>query len=57
MARITIFRGNRRITIDAAKAWFWTPSWQAGEREATKDIRAGRVERHQSDREFLKSLE
>jgi AbrB family looped-hinge helix DNA binding protein len=46
-----------RKSIDATQAWFWTPSWQAGERKATKDIEAGRVERYGSDREFLKSLE
>jgi len=46
-----------RKSIDATQAWFWTPSWQAGERKATEDIKAGRVERYGSDREFLKSLE
>jgi antitoxin MazE len=29
--------------IDADQAWFWTPEWQAGEREAEEDLRAGRV--------------
>ncbi|HEV8574232.1 MAG TPA: AbrB/MazE/SpoVT family DNA-binding domain-containing protein [Dehalococcoidia bacterium] len=29
--------------IDADQAWFWTPEWQAGEREADEDIKAGRV--------------
>jgi AbrB family looped-hinge helix DNA binding protein len=29
--------------IDADQAWFWTPEWQAGEREAEEDIKAGRV--------------
>ncbi len=29
--------------IDADQAWFWSPEWQAGEREAEEDIRAGRV--------------
>ncbi len=24
--------------IDASQAWFWTPAWQAGEREASLDI-------------------
>jgi antitoxin PrlF len=46
-----------RKAIDSTQAWFWTPSWQAGEREATEDVRAGRIERHLSDREFLKSLD
>ena len=29
--------------IDASQAWFWTREWQQGEREASDDIRAGRV--------------
>jgi len=29
--------------IDADQAWFWTPEWQALEREADEDIKAGRV--------------
>ena len=29
--------------IDADQAWFWTPEWQAGERAADDDIKAGRV--------------
>lgn len=42
--------------IDASQAWFWTREWQAGEREADADIRAGRVTRHTSDEDFLASL-
>jgi len=29
--------------IDADHAWFWSPEWQAGERAADEDIKAGRV--------------
>ena len=43
--------------IDASQAWFWTPEWQAGEREAEGDIAAGRVTRFDSDTEFLAWLE
>lgn len=28
-------------TIPADQAWFWTPEWQAGEREASEAIRHG----------------
>ena len=42
--------------IDAAQAWFWTPEWQAGEREASADLAAGRVLVHNSDEAFLASL-
>ncbi len=43
--------------IDADQAWFWTPEWQAGEREADADIAAGRVETFESGEEFLAALE
>ena len=43
--------------IDPEQAWFWTPEWQEGEREADEDIAAGRVTRYDSDEEFLKYLE
>lgn len=36
--------------------WFWTPEWQAREREADEDILAGRVTRHATDDDFLKAL-
>jgi antitoxin PrlF len=29
--------------IDSSQAYFWSPSWQAGEREASADLAAGRV--------------
>jgi AbrB family looped-hinge helix DNA binding protein len=43
-------------TVRTSQAWFWTPSWQAGEREASEDIAAGRVVRHESGEAFLASL-
>lgn len=43
--------------IDSTQAWFWTSSWQAGEREASADIAAGRVEIFKSGEDFLASLE
>jgi antitoxin PrlF len=43
--------------IDATQAWFWTPAWQAGEREATADIKAGRTEVFKTSEDFLSSLE
>ncbi len=47
-------RQTRRLK---SQAWFWTPEWQAKEREADEDIAAGRVRRFMSDEEFLASLE
>jgi len=35
------------------QAWFWTPEWQAKEREADAAIREGRFTRFDSVEEFL----
>ncbi len=42
--------------IDATQAWFWTPEWQAGERQADAEIAAGLGDRYESDEEFLAAL-
>jgi len=42
--------------IDATQAWFWSPEWQAGEREADTDRAAGRIESFSSDDEFVGAL-
>lgn len=46
-----------RKVIDATQAWFWSPDWQAGEREADLDRQAGRVETFGSGEEFIAALE
>jgi len=43
--------------IDTTQAWFWTPAWQAGERDASLDIAEGRVEVFKTDEDFLASLD
>ena len=43
--------------IDSTQAWFWQDAWQAGEQEASSDIREGRVEVHSSADDLLKSLD
>ena len=45
-----------RKVIDATQAWFWTPKWQAGEAEASRQIADGKVETYESDEAFLASL-
>ena len=42
--------------IDPEQKWWWLESWQEGEREAQRDIEAGRVTVHESPEAFLKSL-
>ncbi|MGI8553698.1 MAG: hypothetical protein ACR2PL_23355 [Dehalococcoidia bacterium] len=43
--------------IDPEQAWFWTPEWQAKEREADEEIAAGRGAAYHSGEEFLAALE
>jgi len=40
----------------ADQAWFWTPEWQAGEREVDEAIAAGRTTFFGSAEEFLAAL-
>jgi hypothetical protein len=42
---------------DPDQAWFWTAGWQAGERAADADIKAGRVTVFESPEAFLASLD
>ncbi|GAQ53671.1 AbrB/MazE/SpoVT family DNA-binding domain-containing protein [Streptomyces acidiscabies] len=44
-AGVVEVHGLRKIRTD--QAWFWTERWQAGEREASEDIAAGRTTRHE----------
>jgi len=43
--------------IDATQAWFWTPEWQAGEREADVELAAGAGDTFSSGDEYLTALE
>lgn len=43
--------------IPAEQAWFWTDSWQRGEREASEDIASGRTTVYKTADEFLTSLD
>jgi hypothetical protein len=42
---------------DPEQGWYWTPEWQAGEREASADIEAGRVTRHAGVDEMFDHLD
>ncbi|MEV7971265.1 AbrB/MazE/SpoVT family DNA-binding domain-containing protein [Sphaerisporangium sp. NPDC088356] len=43
---VVVLRGLKMIPAD--QAWFWTESWNAGEREASKDIANDRVTLHKT---------
>jgi len=36
--------------------WYWTPEWQAKEKEADEDVAAGRIESFRSADELIRSL-
>jgi hypothetical protein len=52
-----LLHGIIKGPIDPDQAWFWTPEWQAKEREADADKAAERVERFESDEAFMAALE
>jgi AbrB family looped-hinge helix DNA binding protein len=33
-----------KVLVDKSQAWFWSPAWQAAEREADEDLTAGRYD-------------
>lgn len=43
-------------SVPADQAWFWTPEWQEGERQASEQIARGEVQRFDSTEAFLDSL-
>ncbi len=43
--------------IDPEQAWFWTPEWQEGERQADREIASGQGKVYYSDEEFLRSFD
>ena len=43
--------------MNQSQAYFWTKEWQAAEREADEDIKAGRVKSFDSVEELIKDLE
>ncbi|MBB5434609.1 AbrB/MazE/SpoVT family DNA-binding domain-containing protein [Nocardiopsis composta] len=44
-------------TVPADQAWFWSSSWQAGEREASEQIAAGRTEEFEDAEAMFDALE
>jgi len=46
-----------QVTIERSQAYFWTPRWQEGERQAEEDIKAGRVKKFDSVDNLIADLE
>ena len=49
-------QGNLEIR-ESDQEWFWTPEWQAAEREVDADLAAGRFETFDNMEDFLSDLE
>ena len=43
--------------IDSSQAYFWTKEWQAAEKKATEDIKAGRIKAFDTVDELINDLE
>jgi AbrB family looped-hinge helix DNA binding protein len=43
--------------VDKSQAYFWTKRWQKGEKEASQDIKAGRVKSFDSVDDLIKELD
>jgi len=43
--------------VDKSQAYFWTPTWQAAEREASEDIAAGRLRKAETVEDLIAVLE
>ncbi len=48
---------QKRDSIPAHQAYFWTKRWQDGEKEASRDIQSGRVRKHDSLEKLFSHLE
>ena len=44
-------------TFEFTQAWFWDPGWQAGERQASRDIAEGRIRTFATEQGFLDELD
>ncbi|MDD4346911.1 MAG: AbrB/MazE/SpoVT family DNA-binding domain-containing protein [Desulfitobacteriaceae bacterium] len=42
--------------VPADQAWYWTEEWQAAEREAREDIKAGRGKRFDTVKDLMQDL-
>lgn len=48
---VVLLRGR-----DPGQTWFWSPEWQAGEREADEDLTSGRTEIFDTEGDFERRL-
>jgi hypothetical protein len=53
---VVVAIGNRRWLPAPGQEWFWTPEWQAGEAQASEQIRLGMTQRFEHFEHFEKAL-
>ncbi len=56
LAAVNVLVLTRRLRQMQEQAWFWTPTWLAGEMEAQEDIATGRTVRYLEHEDFIKAL-
>ena len=44
------------VSVPKSQAWFWTPEWQAKEREAEEALKAGRYRQFRSAKKLVAGL-
>jgi len=49
-------RVERQKLVDKSQAYFWTKEWQEAEKEASEDIKAGRVKAFDTVEELFEDL-
>lgn len=55
--RLVAWHTARQGATDPDQDWFWTDEWQAGEREASRQIEAGEGTVYETGEEFLAALD
>jgi hypothetical protein len=53
---LSIPKLERPAVVPEDEEWFWTEDWQAGERAANEDLRAGRYQTFATVKELLNDL-
>src|SRR2546428_1089735 len=56
VARAGVIELHPHVAVPADQAWFWTPSWQKGERAVDAHVAAGRVKRADDVDDFITAV-
>ena|SRR6266702_8916344 len=56
VARAGVIELRPHVAVPADQAWFWTPSWQKGERAVDAHVAAGRLKRADNVEDFIAAV-